>query len=229
MDTQLGTGWPFLIGAGRRRDYATLVAPAFLVADREYGVLNDTIRPTAEGSPASVTTLTTRSGRHLAVAYVTHRVTAADLTAPGEAAVDPRDEHSRPLRVIFGFVCPGVSIGEPAEEDLQVAREKALATYRRFLHEEERFTVVSSPPFALHATATTTGAAAHHRGPAPPVAPAPPTGAERTARPASRQRQLAIAVTLTTILAVLLFWFAASTLSPQPPPQTTTSTVQTRQ
>lgn len=235
MDTQLGTGWPFLIGAGRRRDYATLVAPAFLIADREYGVLNDTIQPTLEGSPASVTTVTTPSGRRIAVAYVTHRVTAGDLTTPGaggvgEEAGDPRDEHSRPLRVIFGFVCPGVSIGEPAEEDLQAAREEAFAAYRRFLHDEERFSVVSSSPFPLHATATTSAAAAvGNRRLAPPTSPTGASGTVRpTSRPAPRPPRLALAIVLTTILAVVLLWFAANTLSPELPPETTTtSTVQT--
>jgi hypothetical protein len=146
MDTP--SGWPFLVAAGRRQDYRTLLAPAFLVADLDYGFLDTVVRPTPETGPATVVEARTLRRRRLSVVYATHRLTAADLIRSGTGA-DPRDEHGRPLRLIYGYVSPDAAVVEPAEADLERARTGALAAYRRFFADEERVEVTPSHPYPL--------------------------------------------------------------------------------
>ena len=169
-------GWPFLIGSGRRRDYSTLMAPDFLVAELEYGILDEKVSPIPVGAPARVIEVTARGGRRLAIAYATHLVTADDVAGPqatpGAEVAGPRDEHSRPLRLSFGFVCPDASIDGPAEADLDVARVAALDVYRRFLDNEEGFGVVPSSAFPLRSGITVVAA---------PARPAPVPGVPSTA------------------------------------------------
>ena len=173
------SGWPFLVAAGRRRDYRTLLAPEFLVADLDYGILDQAVRPTPETGPATVVEVRTARGRPLTIVYATHRLTAADLIdpvpgrthpagrpadAPGPDAPgsDPRDEHGRPLRLIYGYATPDGYFPEPAPADLDSARTVALTTYRRFLADEERVEVtpVVPVPTALRHPRTTTTARA---------------------------------------------------------------------
>ncbi len=140
------TGWPFLVAAGRRRDYSTLLAPDFLIADLDYGILDEVVRPTSEAGPATVVEVRTRGGRRLTIVYATHLLTTADLPARASGV---RDEHGRPLRLIYGFAALDTWIPAPAQDDLDAARDAALAVYRRFLGDEERFAVVPSRPFPL--------------------------------------------------------------------------------
>jgi hypothetical protein len=58
----VATGWPFLVASGRRRDYSTLMAPDFLVGELDYGILDEVVRPTSEGDPATVVEVRTRGG-----------------------------------------------------------------------------------------------------------------------------------------------------------------------
>jgi len=173
----MGTGWPFLVASGRRRDYSTLLAPQFLVADLDYGILDQAVRPASEPEPPTVVEVRTPHGRRLTLVYATHLLTAVDLAEPGAgpeagpgagsgagpeaapgagcgaasgaAGAEPRDEHGRPLRLIYGFASPDAWISEPAEADLSHARTAALTTYRRFLADEERVAVAPSYPFPL--------------------------------------------------------------------------------
>lgn len=166
-------GWPFLVGAGRRRDYSVLLAPDFLVARGEYGLLNEIVTPTAVDGPPRVVEATTGGGR-VGIAYVTRLVTAADVA-------NPRDEHSRPLRVIYGFVCQDGRIDEPAGADLDAARTAALDVYRRFLDGEAHFAAVPSAPFPLESTVTAqapSAPAGRRASPDPvPIRPRPPVWA----------------------------------------------------
>jgi hypothetical protein len=139
-------GWPFLVAPGRRRDYSIVVAPDFLVADLDYGILEQVVRPTADGEPATVIEVRTRHGRRLTVVSATHRLTAADIAG---TVGEPRDEHGRPLRLVYGFASAQAGIREPAEADLDAAREYALTVYRRFLDHEDRVGVVASHQFPL--------------------------------------------------------------------------------
>jgi hypothetical protein len=127
--------WPFLVAAGRTRDYSTLLAPEFLVTDLDYGFLDEVVRP-AEGGP-SVTDVRTRAGRRLTVVYATHALPAADV-----------DEHGRPLRLIYGFVTAEL-VAEPAPEDLRTALDVALPVYRRFRQDENTVAVAAGLPYPL--------------------------------------------------------------------------------
>jgi hypothetical protein len=145
--TSTPVGWPFLVAAGRRRDYTILLAPGFLVADLDHGVLERVTRP--DGGDHGPTTVDTRTGRgrRLSVVYATHLLTGADVDA-GE----PRDEHGRPLRLIYGYATRDGRVVEPAPADLGRAREEALRAYRSFLADEEGAAVAGTAPFRLAST-----------------------------------------------------------------------------
>jgi hypothetical protein len=151
MDRQTAQGWPFLIGRGRRRGYTTLLAPDFLVAEQAHGALEEIIAPSAGDDHTRTARLASTSGRRLTVVYATHRVTAADIGEPA----DPVDEHSRPLQIMYGFVCPETwASPQPdpaiAESDLRTARTAALDSYRRFLSTaEDAVTVEPSVAYPL--------------------------------------------------------------------------------
>ena len=150
-------GWPFLVAAGRRRDYSTLLAPRFLVAELDYGILNKVAEPTTGEGPPAVVEVRTPRGRDMTIVYATHLLTAADLHIDDQAAaavLPPRDEHNRPLRLIYGFASPNARISQPATTDLAFARQAALDVYRSFLENEEGITVVASEPFPLRSVAT---------------------------------------------------------------------------
>ena len=145
-------GWPFLVGAGRRRDFSTLLAPDFLVAERAHGVFTDVVSA-RDDAAITVLPITISGGRRLTLAFRTHLVTADDLEDAGSDNARPggrpRDEHSRPLRLAYGFVVPDAQVLEPAEADLTHALELGLDVYRRFLADEEGFAVRSSAAFRL--------------------------------------------------------------------------------
>lgn len=136
-------GWPFLIARGRRRGYSVLLAPAFLRAD--YGLLEEVAGPVPANQPVQVATARTSRGEEVCVAWSAHLVTAEDL-ADG---TEPRDEHSRPLRLLYGFACQRAVPASPSDVDMARSLTAAMATYRRFLADEQRFTVESSAPFDL--------------------------------------------------------------------------------
>jgi hypothetical protein len=132
-------GWPFLIGAGRRHEYRTLIAPDFLVEASEYGILDRHARRTADGETRVVQIRT--DDRPLWMAYATWTVTEADVP-------DARDEHGRPLQVLAGFVCDA-PIHQPDPDDLAIAHDTGMAVYRRYLADEDRFGVLASEPYPL--------------------------------------------------------------------------------
>jgi hypothetical protein len=156
-------GWPFLVASGRRRDYSTLMAPAPLVEALDYGFLEETVRP---GAGVSVAQKVTAGGRRCTVVFATHEVTADDV-GDGRAA---RDEHGRPLRLLFGFVTVDAPVGRVDDADLATALDAVRPVYRRFLADEERVHVAGSGPFELRSPAP---------APAPmaaPMAAAPASG-----------------------------------------------------
>jgi len=140
--------WPFLIARGRQRGYSVLLAPQFLLAEGDYGFLEEATGPVPESDPVRVGVATSHHGRRFVLAWSEHRVTAADV---GDTA-DPRDEHSRPLRLLYGFLSADTTITAPAGADLDHARRAALDTYRRFLTDEHRFSTEPSTPLDARAT-----------------------------------------------------------------------------
>ncbi|GII32793.1 hypothetical protein [Planotetraspora mira] len=146
-----GYAWPFLVARGRRLGYRTILAPGFLISAGEHGVLDDTVVPDSQEDRAAVVETETPSGRRISIVHATHIVTAADVAEPGTPPAEraPRDTHSRPLQLIYGFVYVGGGAGPPGSDDLRICRDLSLAAYRRFLADEEAFRVESGHGFAL--------------------------------------------------------------------------------
>jgi hypothetical protein len=143
--------WPFLVARGRRRGYSALLVPGFL---REHGFLEATATPLDDVRSRAVAT------PHGVLVWAEHAVAAA------EAGGEPRDEYGRPLVLLHGFLCPH---GEPvaAPGALVRTRATALATYGRFLADEEGFRTERSEPFPIEVVAV-----ARPRVVAPPEEPA---------------------------------------------------------
>ncbi len=102
-------GWPFLVSAGLVRDYTVLVAPDFLVADGEQGLLG-IAGGAVDGGPIESRTVRTSSGRLLALSYAARLLTAEDST--GTVA----DEFGRPLRLVVGVVTDGSRATDPTRD-----------------------------------------------------------------------------------------------------------------
>lgn len=196
-------GWPFLVARGRRSGYSVLLAPPFLTDEHDHGFLEEVARPAGEAARAA--TCTSPRGRRLSVAWAEHRVTGADL-ADG-AGDDPHDEHSRPLRLLYGFVCPDTAIGYPSEVDMERSRRHALAAYRRFLADETRFAVEPSTPFALTSAAVPDTRRTVEPARLPPLRHLGPL----------LLAALVLVITVVTVVAV-------DPTDPEPPPPTTPTT-----
>jgi hypothetical protein len=140
----------------------------------------------------------------MTVVYATHLLAEADLGGSGTGV---RDEHGRPLRLIYGFICLDASVAGPDGADLGYARAAALETYRRFLADEDRLTVEASQPFPLRSgTAPWPGARA--------VPPA--TVAAAVARP--RTAAVFVGTVAVAVLAVLGAGAAVAWHRPAPAP-----------
>ncbi len=140
-------GWPFLIARGRRRGYSVLLAPGFLIAEQDYGFLEHAVGPVRDGAPCHTATVTTPRGRRISLVWSDRPATAAD----GGAI---HDEHSRPLRLLSGFLCTDTAVTGPSSADLTSARVAASGTYQRFLADEERFAIEESAPFRVRSSLT---------------------------------------------------------------------------
>lgn len=172
-------GWPFLVARGRERGYSVLLAPPFLMDS--YGLLEEVTRPTSGVEVATV--------RGLCVVWSEYAVTHDDIGA------EPRDEHSRPLRLLHGFVAER-TIVQPSEVDMSVSRSAALDTYRRFLGDEERFAVEPSTPFPVRSNIGS---------------PAP------MSKPDPRPRKYAVPAIVAGVVLVGAVIFATSGNDPEPP------------
>ncbi|WP_328330691.1 hypothetical protein OHA70_09415 [Kribbella sp. NBC_00382] len=141
-------GWAFLVARGRRKGYQSLLMPDFLVQSNEYGVLGQLSSSDQPGSAPRISRIDGLAAGNLTIAYVTHRLTLADLA--GTPAVGPvTDEFGRPLELLYGVVCRGVDIVGLDDTDLAIVHAEALQTYQRFLADESGFVLASAQPFAL--------------------------------------------------------------------------------
>lgn len=165
--TDAVTAWPFAVGAGRRLDFRTVCAPDFLVASGEYGVLADRVAPVDPDGPPELLRLTSHRGRPLSVGVATRVVTSADLndvSSPngasdrdgGSGGDVVRDDHGRPLELVYGFVMDGDPPDAVDPADLRAALDCVAPAYARFLRDEERFSVVATRSFAAHSRPETT-------------------------------------------------------------------------
>ncbi|MDR7276945.1 hypothetical protein [Catenuloplanes atrovinosus] len=191
-------GWPVLVAAGRRRDYSAVLAPDFLVEARAYGVLTDSLRTLAPDDPPRVVAVPA-GGVRLRITYAAHDVTSADLDDPGVRPGAPvRDEHGRPLRFLYGVAWREGTAGEPGRAELEVALGEARHAYRRFLADEEGFTVLPSSSFPLRTPVSA----------APAAAPPP--------RPARRRTVVLLSGTLIALIALLVLLLPRGGGDPDP-------------
>ncbi len=221
-------GWAFLVARGRQLGYQLLLAPDFLTTGPDSALLMAEIRGEVPGQgPPVVTELAGPASGPVAVVYRTLRATTQDLGAAERPAEPLLDRAGRPLVLSYGFVCRGGRVSAPDEDDLRIARDAALATYRRFLGAEEMFRTRASHPYTLRsavvpATRPPAGTAPARTAPAgmAPAGMAPPgiAGAEPAAwtaqalpgaggRPAERpavaaRRRPAVVIALIAVLAL---------------------------
>ncbi|MEV6411103.1 hypothetical protein [Kribbella sp. NPDC051718] len=169
MTEQPSPGWAFLVARGRRKGYQSLLMPDFLVQSNEYGALGQLSSGDQPGSAPRISRIDGLAAGDLAVAYVTHRLTPADLA--GTPAAGPvTDEFGRPLELLYGVVSRGLDIVGLDDTDLATAQAAALQTYQRFLADESGFVLASGQPFALHSITAPMPA----RQAAPVPVPVPP-------------------------------------------------------
>jgi hypothetical protein len=148
--SQRTSAWPFLVARGRYHGYRTLLAPDVLLRENDHGILDEVVTPSDHKGQIKVTNAVTRTGRLLTIVYATHQVTEADFAADkGPPVPAPRDQHSRPLQLIYGFVCLDKLTGQPNDGDLQSCREMAIDIYRRFLANEDSFPMQAGTAFSI--------------------------------------------------------------------------------
>jgi hypothetical protein len=173
--------WPFLVARGRRVGYRVVLAPDFLVRNRQHHLLAEHVGagPVGPGGRSVVEVPGTGFGPLLAT-YREEPAAAAELL-PGSAPDTLRDRHGRPLELLYGVVTTGPP--EPVDDgDLAEARDAAIEAYRRFLADEEGVDVQPSPPvFAPDAPPPQpqVTAGARRAPPVPPRRPAPPPARRR--------------------------------------------------
>jgi hypothetical protein len=183
MTGKATAGWAFLVARGRQLGYQLLLAPDFLAASRQSALLMDEVRGEvpAEGPPV----VSDLDGQVCAV-YRTLRATSQDIGAAEQPAEPLLDRAGRPLVLTYGFVCRGVRVTGPDEDDLRVARDAALATYRRFRAAEEAFVTRTSYPYSLRSAVA-------------PAATAKVAGYPAAGYPATAQAPLAAGPGLTPV------------------------------
>ncbi len=168
-------GWAFLVARGRQVGYHLLLAPEFVMANRESGLLMDEVRgEVPPQAPPRVSEITGPVSGRLCVAHRTIRATRADAGAGGRPEAPLLDRAGRPLVLAYGFVCHGARVAAD-EQDLRAALDAAVATYRKFHAAEEEFLPEASRPYALRS------AVAPAAVPAPRPAAASPAMTARTA------------------------------------------------
>jgi hypothetical protein len=141
--TMASHAWPFLIARGRRAGYRTLLAPQPFLTEGDDALLENNVQPSGLHDRPQILNLITRTGRPVSVVHATHRLTAADLGLTD----DPKDEHGRPLHLLYGFVRPRTRTVDLV--DLRTAQAVILEVYRQFLDDEANFTIRAGQPFPL--------------------------------------------------------------------------------
>ncbi|TQM38423.1 hypothetical protein [Pseudonocardia cypriaca] len=191
--------WPFLVARGRRVGYRVVLAPDFLVRNRQHHLLAEHVGAGPAGPDGrSVVELPTTGFGPVVVTYREEHAAAAELL-PGSEPETLRDRHGRPLELLYGVVTAGRP--EPVDDrDLAEARDAAIEAYRRFLADEEGADVQPSPGSAPHAAPPAPQPVARPERPARPVParrPAP------QARPGGRRWVVAAAAVVAVVVAVL--------------------------
>ena len=189
--------WPFLVARGRRVGYRVVLAPDFLVRNRQHHLLAEHVGAGPAGPDGrSVVELPTTGFGPVVVTYREEQAAAAELL-PGSERDTLRDRHGRPLELLYGVVTAGRP--EPVDDrDLAEARHAAIEAYRRFLADEEGADVQPSPGSAPHAAPPAPPAVARPGRPVPARRPAPPAWS------GGRRWVVAAAAVVAVVVAVLL-------------------------
>jgi len=187
-------GWPFLVSAGLVRDYTVLVAPDFLVAGGEQGLLG-IAGGAVDGGPIESRTVRTSSGRLLALSYAARLLTSEDSS--GTVA----DEFGRPLRLVVGVVTDRSRATDPSR-DLARAEEVVLPAYRRFRADESAYRVEPSHREPMRSL----GLREPERLPAPVAVPYAARPDRRRVGPVVSPVLLVIGVVVALLLVLLLLF-----------------------
>jgi hypothetical protein len=144
------------VARGRRRGYRTVLAPDFLTERDLHGVLSESSSGDDLAASRTRTIELVPDGvGAITVSYKTEQLSATDLNGGSAAGnAPPTDEHGRPLEILYGVVARGRLSGPVDGDDWEAARAEALRSYRRFLDEEDGFSVAASRSFALHDVVT---------------------------------------------------------------------------
>jgi len=223
-----GRGWPFLVARGREIGYQLLLAPDFILAGRESGLLMAEVQgEVLVSGPAEVSTVAGPVSGPMCVVRRTARVTRADVGATDRPEAPLLDRAGRPILLGYGFVCRGTRVTAVDEQDLSAARSAALAAYQRFYPAEEDFVPEPSGPYPLHSTLAPMAVAparsvAKSRSVAPSRSPAPAWSAEvlpatriePPGPPVSRSVLSVAAAALLVVLAVGIYLVANRQTAP---------------
>jgi hypothetical protein len=204
------------------------LVPDFIAATGEAALVMDEIQgevPT-QGPPIVADIIGPISGP-LCVVYRTIRATRGDIGAPDRLEEPLLDRAGRPLVLAYGLVSRGSRVVAPHEEDLRVARDAAITTYRRFHAAEETFLPETSRPYAVHSAVapvevTVSGSAASSppasnvAAPWPDVSPSPVPWTSQvlpdSQQPAPARHRPAIVIPLITALVLLVVAIGAYVL-----------------
>jgi hypothetical protein len=168
-------GWAFLVARGRQTGYQLLLAPDFIMTGREAALLMDEVRGEVPmQGPPMVTDIAGPVSGPLCMVYRTVRATRGDVGAADRPEEPLLDRAGRPLVLTYGFICRGSRVVAPHDQDLRVARDAAVATYRRFHAAEETFPPETSRPYSVQSTVVPAEAALSGPAAPRPAAPAEP-------------------------------------------------------
>jgi len=168
-------GWAFLVARGRQTGYQLLLAPDFIMTGREAALLMDEVRGEVPmQGPPMVTDIAGPVSGPLCMVYRTVRATRGDVGAADRPEEPLLDRAGRPLVLTYGFICRGSRVVAPHDQDLRVARDAAVATYRRFHAAEETFPPETSRPYSVQSTVAPAEAALSGSAAPRPAAPAEP-------------------------------------------------------
>ena len=208
-------GWPFLVSAGLVRDYSVLVAPDFLVATGEQGLLG-VAGGAVDGGPVESRTVRTSSGRLLALSYAARRLAVQDWSG------GVVDEFGRPLRLVVGVVTDRSRATDPTP-DVARAEELVLPAYRRFRADESAYRVEPSHREPMRSL----GVDEPEGLPVPVALPGATSPDRRPAHRVGSPALLVIGVVVALLVVTLLLvrpWATSRDCVPAPTTTTTTTT-----
>lgn len=195
--SEVSQGWAFLVARGRRAGYRTVLSPEFLITARREHVLAASTGAGGVGADGTrVVEVDDDEAGPLSIGYTSEQLTLADVSEVSSGATDVLiDEHGRPLEMVYGIVSRDLLLAPLHRDDLLVARDAALASYRRFLADEDGHRVDMAAAFALRTRTV------------PPASSAAPLArgaraARATVRRGGRGRVIALAAGVLGVLLV---------------------------